>query len=312
MVQKLGSTKNIRSILHSQLSPLRGMSMLLVAVLVGVSCSNDNDEGPSQADDIEAISALYASVVPIIHSDGAGGLFSLYTDDVILMAPDSWTDLDRQEALARYTTDFGRAKPDPGNYSIILDEVVVMGDWAYVQYTARGRQIPTSGGPAYSQGSRHVSLLRRQADGAWKVARDMYHNPPLDDIEVEANTETRIASFDLLSGSLTSVNLIEYWNCTQHEGVSGAQLWEVSKTWMNVMNSANAEVSGKVYLEFPLDGRGEAGQFKFILVFDDAEARAEYWSDLDNEEVEKADTAFNALASCADSALVSSLEVTGE
>jgi uncharacterized protein (TIGR02246 family) len=284
--------------------------LLIVTTFVGSSCSTGKDERPTQTDDIEAITALYASFTPIINSDGADGLFSLYTDDVVLMVPDSWTDLDRQEALARYTAGFGRAKPDPSNYSIILDEVVVMGDWAYVRYTARGQEVPTSGGPASSQGSRHVSLLRRQPDGAWKVARDMYHNPPLDDIEVEANIETRIASFDLLSENLTSVNLIEYWNCTQHEGVTGAQLWEVSKTWMNVMNSANAEVSGKVYLEFPLDGRGEARQFKFILVFDDAEARAEYWSDLDNEEVEKADTAFNALASCEDSALVSSMEVT--
>ena len=54
MVQKPGSTRSIRSILHSQLSPLRGMSLLLAAVLVSVSCSNDNDEGPSQADDAEA------------------------------------------------------------------------------------------------------------------------------------------------------------------------------------------------------------------------------------------------------------------
>ena len=140
----------------------------------------------------------------------------------------------------------------------------------------------------------------------------MFHNPPLDDIEMEGNIDTRIASFDLLSGSSTSVNLIEYWSCTQIEGVTGAQLWEASKTWMNVMNSANAEVNGKVYLEFPLDGREGAGQFKFILVFDDVDAKAEYWSDLDSEEVEKANMTFDALASCEDSALVSSLEVTDE
>lgn len=312
MVGILGIARKMRSIFHSQSSPRGRISFLLVATLAGGSCSNGNVDSPSQADDIKAISTLYASFVPIINSDGADGLFSLYTDDVVLMVPDSWTDLNRQEALARYTAGLGRAKPDPDNYSITLDEVVVMGDWAYVQYTARGQEAPTNGDPAYSQGSRHVSLLRRQPDGAWKVARDMYHNPPLDDIEVEANIETRVASFGLLSESLTSVNLIEYWNCTQNEGVTGAQLWEASKTSMKVMNSANAEVNAKVYLEFPLDGRGGVGQFKFILVFDDAEARAEYWSDLDDEEIEKADRDFNALASCEDSALVSSLEVTGE
>ena len=82
--------------------------------------------------------------------------------------------------------------------------------------------------------------------------------------------------------------------------------------WMNVMNSIHSDVKGKVYLEFPLDGRKRVGQFKFILVLDDVEAREEYWSDLDGEKVENADMAFNALASCDNGALVSSLEVTDE
>ena len=130
MVRILGIIRKIRRESHSQLSPLDRMPLLLIAALVGASCSSGNHDNPSQADDIEAIAALYASVVPIINSDGADGLFSLYTDDVVLMVPDSWTDLDRQEALARYTANLGRAKPDPDNYSISLEEVVVMGDWA--------------------------------------------------------------------------------------------------------------------------------------------------------------------------------------
>ena len=286
--------------------------MLLVATLVCGSCSSGNDKTPSYADDIEAISALYGSIVPLSASDGVDGLFTLYADDVVLMAPDSWNDLNRQEALAFYTDVLGWAKPDPDNYGITIEEIVVMGDWAYVEHTARGLVLPTSGGSAYSQGSRHVSLLRRQPDGAWKIFRDIFHSPPLDDIEMEKNLGSRTASFGPLSERPISANLVEYWNCTQNEGVTTAQLWEASKTWMNVMNSLHSEVKAKVYLEFPMDGRERAGQFKFILVFDDVKARATYWSDLDNEKVEKADMTFDALASCVDGALVSSLEVTDE
>jgi uncharacterized protein (TIGR02246 family) len=312
MAQYLGIVREMRSKLPSQSSLFARTSLLLVATLIGGSCSNINDDGASQSDDIATISALHASIVPLINSDGADGLFTLYTDDVVLMVPDSWADLDRQEALAFYTQGLNWAKPDPENYSISLDEVVVMGDWAYVRYTARGQQVPTSGGSAFSQGSRHVSLLRRQPDGAWKIARDIFHNPPLDDIEMEKNLGTRIASFGLLSESPISANLVEYWNCTQNEGVTDAQLWEASKTWMNVMNSMHSEVKGRVYLEFPMDGREGVGQFKFIVVLDDVKARAKYWSDLDNERVEKANMTFDALASCVDGAIVSSLEVTDE
>ena len=312
MARILGIVRKMRSLSHSQLSPLDRMSLLLVATLACGSCSSGNDKTPSYEDDIEAISALYASIVPLIASDGVDGLFTLYADDVVLMAPDSWTDLNRQEALAFYTDGLGWAKPDPDNYSITIEEVVVMGDWAYVESTSRGLQLPSSGGSAYSQGSRHVSLLRRQPDGAWKIARDIFHSPPLDDIEMEKNLSSRFASAGLLSERPISANLVEYWNCTQNEGVTTAQLWEASKTWMNVMNSMHSEVNGKVYLEFPMDGRGGAGQFRFIIVLDDVKARAMYWSDLDNEKVEKANMTFDALASCVDGAIVSSLEVTDE
>ena len=183
MVQTHGISGKMRSIFHFQLLPLVRMCLLLVATLVGGSCSNGNDDRPSQADDIEAISALYASIVPLISSDGADGLFTLYTDDVVLMVPDSWTDLDRQEAVAFYTEGLDWGKPDPDNYNITIDEVVVTGDWAYVRTTSKGQVVPASGDPAFSQGSRHVSILRRQPDGAWKIARDIFHNPPIDDIE---------------------------------------------------------------------------------------------------------------------------------
>jgi ketosteroid isomerase-like protein len=312
MLGILGIAGKIRSKSQSQLSVIVRLSLLLVATVVGGSCSNGNDESPSQADDIAAISALYASIVPLINSDGADGLFTLYTDDAVLMVPDRWTDLDRQDAHAFYTENFDWAKPNPDDYSISIEEVVVMGDWAYVRQKSLGQNAPTNGDPSYLQGSRHFAILRRQPDGAWKIAREIFHIPPLGDFEMEGNLNPRIASFEQLSGSPVSANLIEYWNCAQREGVTNAQLWEASKTWINVMNSMNPEVKGKVYLEFPRDGRTGVGQFKLILVFENVEAREKYWSDLDDEKVDNADMAFDALASCDNGALVSSLEVTNE
>ncbi len=148
MLGLLGIAGKIRSKAQTQLSVFVRMSLLLVATVVGGSCSNGNDESPSQADDIAAISALYASIVPLSDSDGADGLFTLYTDDAVLMVPDRWTDLDRQDAHAFYTENFDWAKPNPDDYSISIEEVVVMGDWAYVRHTDRGQEVPTNGDPA--------------------------------------------------------------------------------------------------------------------------------------------------------------------
>lgn len=96
--------------------------------------------------------------------------------------PESWTDLNRQQARAFYADVLAWARPDPDNYSITIEEVVVTGDWAYVRHKDTGLFVPASGDPAFSQGSRHFSILRREPDGAWKIARDIFHNPPIEDL----------------------------------------------------------------------------------------------------------------------------------
>ncbi len=183
MARIFANVETTRNIFHCDSPRTVLIPWFLAATLIVGSCSHGNDDRPSEADDMEAISALFASIVPLISSDGADGLFTLYTDDVVLMVPDQWTDLDRQEALAFYTDGLDWGKPDPDNYSITLEEVVVMGDWAYVRQRSQGQVVPTNGEPAYMQGSRHLTILRRQPDGAWKIARDIFHNPPIEDIE---------------------------------------------------------------------------------------------------------------------------------
>ena len=112
MVRIIGIDAKMRSISHSHLTPFFRMSLLLIATLTGGSCSDGNHESRSQADDISAISTLYESIVPLINSDGADGLFTLYTDDAVLMVPDRWTDLDRQDAHARTTKEFRTERTD--------------------------------------------------------------------------------------------------------------------------------------------------------------------------------------------------------
>jgi ketosteroid isomerase-like protein len=99
------------------------------------------------------------------------------------MVPNRWTDLNRQEAIAFYAEGLAEGKPDPENYDITLEEVVVMGDWAYVRQKSLGQIIPANGDPAYLQGSRHFTIVRRQPDGTWKIARDMFNWPPIDEAD---------------------------------------------------------------------------------------------------------------------------------
>lgn len=183
MLRTLAFGEKLPSVFRSHLPGLVGIPVLLTATLVVGSCSERNDNKPSEAHDIEAITEVIDSILPLLSSEGAEGLFTLYTDDVILMVPFYWTDLDREESIAFYADGFVWGKPDPDNYSIIIEEIVVMGDWAFVRQRSQGLVVPANGDPAFLQGSRHLMIFQRQADGTWKIARDMFHNPPIEDLE---------------------------------------------------------------------------------------------------------------------------------
>lgn len=154
---------------------------LCLLLLTLTACSRGNADGPTVDEDVAAITALFDSFAQVASSGGADALLTLYADDAIWMLPDRWSDLNRAEASHFYRRVLDRARPDPETYSITVHEIVVQGDWAYVRHTDRGPFVPTGGGPAFAQGSRHLSILRREPNGAWRITRDIFNNPPLVD-----------------------------------------------------------------------------------------------------------------------------------
>jgi len=55
--------------------------------------------------------------------------------------------------------------------TVVSDETVVAGDWAFDRGRAHRTLTPVAGGDTIEVDSEVVVILRRQADGAWKVAR---------------------------------------------------------------------------------------------------------------------------------------------
>ena len=60
-----------------------------------------------------------------------------------------------------------------------VDEVVVSGDAAFVRVSFDGYLRPKvdDGSPPLRSVSRHIWILRRQTDGNWKIARDIWNTP---------------------------------------------------------------------------------------------------------------------------------------
>ncbi|MBO6555434.1 MAG: DUF4440 domain-containing protein [Pseudomonadales bacterium] len=123
----------------------------------------------------EAVKELILEALDVIRSDDFDRYFDLFAEDAVWMMPSSFKDVHQDEARSfyRFTSKF------KFDQETAVDEVVVSGDVAYVRVSFDGYLRPKvdDGSPPLRSVSRHIWILRRQSDGSWKIARDIWNTP---------------------------------------------------------------------------------------------------------------------------------------
>jgi len=104
---------------------------------------------------------------------------ALYTDDALWMLHDRLEDAGKEQVREYY----GWINDYTFDQELTINEINVAGDWAYVRFTADGWILPKPGigGERERVISRHFTIASRQADGSWKLARDVFINPRIKD-----------------------------------------------------------------------------------------------------------------------------------
>ncbi len=102
-------------------------------------------------------------------------MLDYYADDMIWMFPNSYSDATKSEAREFYGAAFQRG--DFADNRIEIHELRVLGDWAFVRCTGKGKFIPKGEDDGPMRGSRHLYLFRKEKGGRWRIARDIFNNP---------------------------------------------------------------------------------------------------------------------------------------
>lgn len=128
----------------------------------------------------EAVTALILQALEVIRSDDFDRYFDLFTEDAVWMMPSSYKDIHRDEARSFY----GFTRKFRFEQQTEVDEVVVSDDWAYVRVSFDGYLRPKvdDGSPPLRSVSRHIWILKKQLDGSWKIARDIWNTPKVNDL----------------------------------------------------------------------------------------------------------------------------------
>jgi uncharacterized protein (TIGR02246 family) len=147
-----------------------------LAVLVVVACS-----GPSRPD-VAALEAGVDSVaerlLTALRTNASDSLMVLMADDVVLMPPGE-TVLKGKEAVRNwYDRLLTQLRTD--DLMITDREVLIGGEWATELATFEWTLIPVGGGAPVTDRGTYVQVWRREADGRWLFARELWNStvPP--------------------------------------------------------------------------------------------------------------------------------------
>jgi len=152
---------------------------LAIAVLPAAACRPAPRESdrpaataePLAAADLAAIRATDSAFVTAANAGNASGVAGTYTPDAHLMPPNLAT-IEGREAIQKFWG--GLLDANHVKLGLTSDEVEGRGDLAY----SRGRYTfditpKGKGEPGHDEG-KFLEILRRQSDGSWRYAVDMY------------------------------------------------------------------------------------------------------------------------------------------
>jgi len=125
-------------------------------------------------DDVQAIKQLGEEYFEAANLGDANRCIATMAPDVVIMPPDRPSIAGKKE-LRRLSHDY-HAKFKL-NYTLVYDEVEVMGDLAFARATATGTRTALSDGSVEKLLWRNLWILKRQADGKWKFWRIIFNSP---------------------------------------------------------------------------------------------------------------------------------------
>ncbi len=128
---------------------------------------------PDVSADEEAIRRVNQTYINMFLAGDAGRLIEIYDAAAVLMPPRQLPVEGLDEIRAWWDSLFARWSVVEA--SSTLDEIIVVGDWAYARGRYSDRSLPADGTDAVVDAGKFSSMWRRQPDGSWKIARDMWN-----------------------------------------------------------------------------------------------------------------------------------------
>jgi ketosteroid isomerase-like protein len=122
----------------------------------------------------QAVDQGHEQFLEAMRAGDVPGLMAVLTDDVTFYPPHEATRKGRAEVEAWAKQTFGAAKTE--RVTVSDRNVVVAGDWAIEIGAFVWAVSPVAGGATSENRGRFIAIWRRQTDGSWKAAHDLWNS----------------------------------------------------------------------------------------------------------------------------------------
>jgi len=122
-------------------------------------------------EDIIAIKELHEAWTPAIVDKDFDTLIALYTDDAIVLPPNAAKVQGRAAVL-----EWMKAFPTIADAKLMIEEINGYGDLAFVRGAYFMTLMPEGAPEPIQDRGKFIEIRRKQADGAWLMARDIFNS----------------------------------------------------------------------------------------------------------------------------------------
>lgn len=108
----------------------------------------------------------------------------------------------------------------------------------------------------------------------------------------------------LLAAPAFADNFMQVWECEiEDDDASFERLVDVSKEWTAAAKKIDGASEISAYLDMPIAGDAESGEFMFVMLAPSAAVWAAFMDGYDGSEAQAVDEEWGELASCSESSL---------
>lgn len=147
--------------------------ILILLTFISTACTQKEYNVEQTEEDIAEINELREKEEAAFEAGDLDALLALRTNDFIVMPPNQAA-VEGKEAVRGFISGmFGQLQMEE---TMVSEEIVVSGDWAFDRGTFTGSVTPSSGGKTMTLDGKYLWILKRQPDGSWKYTIQMWNN----------------------------------------------------------------------------------------------------------------------------------------